>query len=187
MIYYISGDERREFIDSVTVATARIFRDFDGSPRAEHWQPVYVERVVEDEHGAPLLPADLLWLSASKLFMRTRAVVALRDLLETGGEILPLTTNDGVNLFVLNVTCVLDALDEERATLDRFPDTGKLLYIRAPAFHESMVRDVPFFKLPFYGSEMFVGESFKQRVDAAGLVGLEFKPAWSPEGGPVRR
>ena len=50
-----------------------------------------------------------------------------------------------------------------------------------------MVRDVPFFKLPYRVSPIFVGESFIERVQEAGLVGLEVILDWSPEGGAVRR
>lgn len=186
MIYYITDTPEYEFIDCITSEGYRIFRYFDGTPRAENWHPIPVERVLTDDDGSPLLPADLLWLSASEVFMRTREMDALRDLLEEGGEVLPLATRDGVELSVLNVTRVLDALDEERSTVERFDD-GTLMFIVAPAFHESIVRDVPFFKLPHFGSEIFAGDAFVQRVRDAGLVGIAFTPAWSSQGGPVRR
>ena len=119
--------------------------------------------------------------------MRTRAVVALRDMLEESGEILPLATDDGVQLFLLNVTRVLDALDEERSIIECFPDSDRIMFLKAAAFHEDKVRGVPLFKLPHYGSQIFAGESFRQRVLESDLEGLAFDLAWSPEGGAVRK
>ena len=98
----------------------------------------------------------------------------------------PLATGDDVPLFILNVTRVIDALDEDRADVLRFPD-GRIAYLNAPAFHADKVRDVDFFKLAGRRSEIFVGERFVARVREAKLVGLEFSPVWSPAGGPIRR
>jgi hypothetical protein len=120
------------------------------------------------------------------LIMRAGAVDALSDMLEAGGEILPLATDDGVELWALNVTRVIDALDEEHSILRRFPD-GRIMFIAAPAFHEPLVRDVDFFKLPLHSSEIFFGECFIERVRAARLTGLKFNPVWSAEGGPIKR
>jgi hypothetical protein len=47
-------------------------------------------------------------------------------MLEAHGELLPLATDDGGDLVVLNVTTVLDALDEERSSVQRFPSTQRI-------------------------------------------------------------
>lgn len=183
MIYDIGGKDGYEFIDCVLNQGWWTLQDFNGSSRAAGWKPISVVRVVHNER--PLKPADIPWSSSSELVMRTRAVIALRDMLEAGGEILPLSTVDDVKLYVLNVTRVLDALDEQRSILERYDDTGEIMFIRAAAFHEHMVRGVPFFKLPRYGSALYIGEPFRQRVLAAGLTGLDFQLAWSPEAGAI--
>ena len=36
--------------------------EFDGTPRAEQWSPVLMERVTVTEHGEELLESDFPWL-----------------------------------------------------------------------------------------------------------------------------
>ena len=185
MIYDFLGSEHYESVSCVVDGDYDVFNAFQGSPVAENWKPVRVERGPKSE-GDPGLPSDFPWLTRNELIMRTRAVVALRDMLEAGGEILPLATDDGVALYAFNVTRVLDAMDEENSIIKRFPD-GQIMFVSAFAFRESMVRDEPFFKLPYRGCPILVGERFKERVHAAGLVGLDFRMVWSPEHGAVPR
>lgn len=186
MIYDPIGADLYEGVACVDEADHLIFSTFDGTPRAPNWRPVLMERYASDIDGGNK-PSDFPWMGCLPLIMRRRAVFALRDMLEAGGEILPLATNDGVDLFVLNVTRVIDALDEERSDLTRFPDSNKIMAVWAPAFHEPMIRGVDFFKLPMRSSCLLVGDYFVERVREAGLEGLDFTPVWSPETGPIRR
>ena len=161
--------------------------DFDGSSRADSWQPVLVERNVKWNRGRYDLPADMASMTAGDgISLRRSAVEALRDLLEEHGEILPLATEDGVELFAWNITRVIDALDVERSNISRFSDGG-IMFVNAPAFHEPMVRSVAYFKLPLRCTRIYLGQRFVDRVEAAGLTGLDFEPVWSPETGPIKR
>ena len=170
----VDGDHGNQYI-----------KDVDGKSCANRWRPVPVERFFAD--GDDQL-ADFPWLISHTLVMRRRAVDALRDVLEAGGEILPLATDDGVELFLLNVTRVIDALDLAKSQVWRFPESGRIYFLETAAFHEHLVRDVDFFKLSIAPpNEIFVGERFVERVQAAGLVGLSFELAWSPERGPVKQ
>jgi hypothetical protein len=110
--------------------------------------------------------------------MRRRAVVALRDLLEAHGELLPLATMDGVALFALNAR-VIDALDEAASTVLRFPSTGSIMRLKKVAFFPAAVEGVHIFRLPFRASPTFVSEHFVDRVRAAGLRGIEFEEVWT--------
>lgn len=183
LIFRMFDQEVYEYIDDESQGCDQIDA-LQGTPVADTWQPARVKRVLVNE-GRLTLQSDFPWLFSSVLIMRTRALVALRDMLEAGGEILPLSTDDGVPLYVLNVTRIIDAMDEERSVFSRFPNGLGIQRVEEYVFHEPRVRDVPFFRLPFPGSPIFVDESFKQRVEGAGLVGLEFSLIWSPEGGTV--
>lgn len=187
MIYGIVGASYYEDVGCVYEDDYE-FMDFDGTTRAASWQPVLVERYASDAIDGGNQPADMYcWPGCDAIVLRPRALIALRDILADGAEILPLATNDGVRLSLLNVTRVLNALDVERSELWRYPHNGEIGDIPAPAFHEPMVRGVHFFKLPRYTYEVFVGEPFVKRVRAAGLQGLDFQLVWSPASGPVRR
>ena len=98
-----------------------------------------------------------------------------------------MATDDGIQLQVLNVTRVLDALDTERSKFWQAPEISDLVILDTPAFRESVVRDVPFFKLPHYTFEVFLGDPFVERMRAAGLRGLKAVPVWSPERGSIPR
>lgn len=183
MIYEPFPGDIDESLECVTDDGYNVFRTFDGSLKAEHWEPVQVARVTEDK--GPLVPSDFPWLSGRTIIMRKHAMEGLRDMLEEGGEILPLATDDDIELFALNVTRVLDALDEERSLVEHY-DTGEIMFITAAAFHEPVIRDVPFFILPFYGSPLFIGEPLKQRVQDAGFKGMHFRMAWSSQTGALK-
>lgn len=185
LVYDILGSDKYEFIDCVIEDDYEVFNSLQGLPVADTWEPVRVVRVRIDDDGEATQPSDFPCYPGGDLILRQRAVFALRDILEEGGEILPLKTDDNVPLFVLNVTRVLDAKDEDKSHIVRFPDSGQSMTVWAHAFHEPVIRDVPFFKLPYRGSPMFVGEPFRERVQEAGLVGLDFILAWSPETGAV--
>ena len=180
----IRGNQYEGTICADSADCGRFLDLFNGTPRRATWEPLRVERFAE---GRARRPADFPTMAVGDvLVMRESAAEALRDMFEAGGELLPLATGDDVPLFILNVTRVIDALDEDRADVLRFPD-GRIAYLNAPAFHADKVRDVDFFKLAGRRSEIFVGERFVARVREAKLVGLEFRPVWSPAGGPIRR
>ena len=131
---------------------------------------------------------DFLWHVSSTLVMSERAVEALSDLLEEYGEVLPLADSEGMPLYAWNVTRVIDALDEAHCVVDRFPASGRIMYIWEHVFFEERVRGVDAFRLPpDISRSIYVGDGFVARVRAAGLQGLKFESCWSAEGGPVRR
>jgi hypothetical protein len=156
-----------------------VFHRFDGFPRTEQWRPVKVRRLRADEKRK-LKPSDFPWLGADALVMRRRAVDALRDILDAHGEVLPLATDDDIELFVFNARTV-DALDEARSSVMKFPGTNRIMRIKQVAFIESAVRGLDIFRLPHRASSTYVSERFVDRVNAAGLVGLEFNRVWSSE------
>jgi hypothetical protein len=110
--------------------------------------------------------------------MRRTAVDALRNLLEAHGEILPLATEDGVELFAFNA-CVIDALDEPNSSLMKFPGTNRIMRIIKVAFVPTAVRGVDIFRLPHRASATYVSNRFVEHVHAAGLRGLDFNEVWS--------
>ena len=165
-----------EWVNTCDEQDYEVFRAFDGQPQASNWQPIKVRRVRADARQA-FNPSDFPWLG-SALVMRRKAVESLRDILEAHGEVLPLATDDGTELFVFNARAV-DALDETRSSVIRFPETGRVMHIMEIAFVDEAIRNLDMFRLPHRGSPTYVGERFVDRVNAAGLIGLTFKRVWS--------
>ncbi|TKD12808.1 imm11 family protein [Polyangium fumosum] len=177
VIYEPIPAEHYECVNAIHSEEYEVFREFDGSPRAATWKPIAVRRVRADKRQG-FKPSDFPSLGFGPLVMRRTAVDALRDILEANGEVLPLSTDDGVELYVLNAR-VIDALDEANSTLRRIPGTDRIMWIKKPAFFASAIEGVDLFRLPHRGSSTYVSERFVERVKAAGLRGLDFNEVWS--------
>lgn len=169
--------EGYEWVNCVNQADYEVFAGFDGSPRGGAWKPISVRRVRADEHHE-FRPSDFPWLGSDALVMRPSAAEALRDILDANGEVLPLSTDDGVKLFVLNAR-VVDALDEAQSSLMKFPGTNRIMRIKKVAFVASAIEGVDLFRLPHRASSTYVSERFVERVKAADLRGLVFNKVWS--------
>lgn len=153
-----------------------VFASFDGKPVKDTWEPVRVRRVRADEtHGFE--PSDFPWLGSDALVMRRKAFDSLRDIFLNNGEVLPLATDDDVELFVFNAT-VVDALDEAHSTIVHFPNSNAIMRVKQYEFLQPKVAKVDVFRLPFHGSPTFVSSHFVDRYDDAGLVGLDFDLVW---------
>lgn len=171
--------EGYEWVNAFDDGDYESFLLLDGQPRALTWKPIKVRRVRADERQA-FNPSDFPWLGSHALVMRRTAVDALRDILDANGEVLPLATDDGVELFAFNAR-VLDALDEAHSLVTKFPGTNRIMRIKKVAFAASRVQGVDMFRLPHRASSTYVTDRFVERVKAASLRGLEFTKVWSAE------
>jgi hypothetical protein len=160
--------ERQEDLD--------ILMQLDGATRGPGWLPIRMKLIKEDEGDliAPRRESDFPCFGSGALVLRPRALDALRGLVERYGELLPLTCDD-TDLWLFNVTKVVDALDEARSKVVRFNTGG--MRIRLPVFRASAVQDVVVFKIPqaLHGP-IFVGRKFVEAVRSADLRGLDFEP-----------
>jgi hypothetical protein len=165
-----------ECVNAIDAGDYEVFFGLDGRPRAATWRPIEVRRVpADDRHGCE--PSDFPWLGSHALIMRRGAVDALRDILEASGEVLPLSTRDDVELFVLNVQCV-DALDESKSSVLQFPGTDRIMRLETVAFVGARLEGVDLFRLPHRASSTYVSARFVERVRTAGLRGLVFDEVW---------
>ncbi len=108
-----------------------------------------------------------------------RAVSVLRDLLEPCGELLPLISDVG-EYFAFNILAKSEALDVENSEADFDPDAGKetAFSIDRFEFHEDKIGEHAIFRLREFPAYEFVTDTFKQRVDDAGLNGMQFSKVW---------
>lgn len=177
VIYEPLVAEGYEWVNAVQDEDYEVFLQLDGQPRASTWKPIAVRRVRADERQA-FNPSDFPWLGSHALIMRRAAVDALRDILDANGEVLPLSTDDGLELFVLNAR-IVDALDEANSSLMKFPGTDRIMRIKRIAFVTSKIEGIDLFRLPHRASSTYVSERFVERVRAAGLRALVFNKVWS--------
>ena len=171
----LDGYEMARLIDPADYEAT--YQLWNGTPRLTNWRPIPVS-LVTIEGEELLLRSDAPWLGSHALVLRAQPLSVLADILGGHGEILPLRCAEA-ELAAFNVTCVVDALDQNASSVVRFSD-GRMMQIRRFAFHADAVRGVEIFKIPdLRVSDTFVSERFVDRWLAAGLAGLGFEGVWS--------
>ena len=152
----------------------RIVELVNGTPRKAPRSPIEVEVIHRDE-GVDLVTSDSPWYGSNALIFRPSVVEQLGDLLVRNGELLPLRC-DECQLFMYNVTRVIDGLDASSSVIHRFDD-GRVMRIEKYAFRNSLVSGFDCFKIPdFRASPTFVSQRFADAWRNSRLTGLKFKP-----------
>lgn len=95
------------------------------------------------------------------------------DLINKEIEFLPLI-HDDLNLFIMNVTNILECVDWERSSFERYP-TGKFSNFNKLVFDfNKITSDTSIFKIKEMKTSVFVSDSFKQLIEKNELKGIEF-------------
>ncbi|TPO12063.1 DUF1629 domain-containing protein [Mesorhizobium sp. B1-1-5] len=170
IIHQFTVSEGQEWVLPVDDGDYEVFFGLDGRS-LEGWQPPVMRRVEEGERHY----SDFPWLGEHAPLLRRPAVDALAATLRPYGELVPLR---GEKVWLLNVTHVIDALDEARSQMVRFED-GDILAIKRYAFDAEKIGGAEVFKLPMRASPVFVDDVFVERVRKAGLRMVSFKPVWT--------
>jgi|SRR5579872_694815 len=150
----------------------------------ETWVPPMICLDKHDTQGQSTHCGDILGGINNLLLFSAKACQALNDLIAGRGELLPVMCDEG-EWWCFNVTRALDALDLERSEVLRFSD-GEIMRIAQHVFNAEVVRSESIFKTRQVSfSSIFVTDRFVEAVNAAGLLGFEFKPLWNSETGPI--
>jgi hypothetical protein len=121
-------------------------------------------------------------------FFSQKAADELADLLEGNGELLPLVYEFG-QYYAFNITCEVEALDEELSEFKLYSELHENLLANTPdflclarhVFYPDKVVDLNIFMLPHRNryNVPLVTDRFVQRVQEANLKGFSFKLLWS--------
>ncbi|MDX8534788.1 hypothetical protein RFM41_26510 [Mesorhizobium sp. VK25A] len=168
-IHQFAVSEGQEWVLPVDDDTYEVFFSLDGRS-LEGREPPVMRHIEEGER----LYSDFPWLGGHAPLLRQPAVDALAATLRPYGELIPLR---GEKVWLLNVTNVIDALDEARSQIVRFDD-GDILAIERYAFDAAKIGTAEVFKLPMRASPVFVNDVFVERVGKAGLRNVSFEPVW---------
>jgi hypothetical protein len=170
------GDSFESMI-ALDAGSAELFNLFNGSSQI-HWVPTLAKvKLVAEEKGRRFKLSDFPWFGDHVLVMKRKSHDALVDIFVKNGELLPLELKDKTELWAFN-SQVIDAFDEDKSSVIRSQDTGRITCIEKPVFIESKLSCTDLFRLPFRTSPIYVSERFVKRYKSAGLVGLEFKEVW---------
>jgi len=177
-VFKITAPEGFDWVLPIDEDDIELLR-FDGQPRRSSWTPVKMERLLKDERGRALRRSDFPSGSGGDMLLLTeKARQALGESLTPVGELLPLDCGDEI-LWALNVTLLLDVLDQERSELLRSTETGKILRVKKPVFRAGLLDGVELFKLSAMPRGLiYVTEPFVKRVQASRLQGISFDRVW---------
>jgi hypothetical protein len=137
------------------------------------WKPVSLEGF-EDNPGVDGDFPSLNNYSKIPIFSN-RAWEALRPLVGYCSEALPVTHPGGHRYWIINVTDVIDCVDEKRSNFKRYSDGGVM---RVVSFHfkENTIQNKHIFKTPKKsGADLIVDDAFRATVEKNGLQGLLFE------------
>ncbi|MGC3967432.1 MAG: hypothetical protein QM775_08705 [Pirellulales bacterium] len=111
-----------------------------------------------------------------------RAVDLLRDILELNGELLPVRHQLGT-YYYFNCTTMTNGVDLEQSHITRTSDGGLVTSTKKLVFVDEVVKSLTIFKVRTQLMEVFVTQTFVDRVESAGLQGFSFVPIWPlPDG-----
>ena len=154
---------------------ATIYDRFDGTPMTAEWKVLDVMAVDTDDELAVLGDHAVL---GTVPVLSERAVIALTDVLQANGELLPVL-HGKARYFAFNVTTVVNALDPSHAKVKRF-SSGRVMAVDEFAFIPERLHRLTIFKIPeLRRGFVFVTDAFVDRVRAAQLQGFEFQEIWS--------
>jgi hypothetical protein len=188
VIYEYRPDFRRfsslEFVDEQQSSLLiRLLYSDPESTRAYDCPMIRVRRATEGYMATE--PNDLPFGDTPALMfgciaLSRRAMNALQPMLQLWGRFIPIVCEDceGWDYRLLQVTKVIDALDQERTEIKRWPDGRVREPIRRPIFREDAVATAFAFQVPGYWGNVFLTDLFMQRVREAGLTGFDCPLVW---------
>jgi hypothetical protein len=181
VIYERSHTAGYEFINTVHgYDDTQEIRRLYGPSRKDSWKPILVQsHRVSRRTGFKV--ADLPF-TYSALYLRPSAIAILQDVLDAHGELLPLATVDGSEMYVFNPRFVIDAIDRERSTLEYVPESTAV-WVRKYVFKASAIGDLEIFHDTFSYNMTYFTDRFVERVKKAKLKGTDFIKLWSSDEG----
>ncbi|EFM09649.1 hypothetical protein PaecuDRAFT_3698 [Paenibacillus curdlanolyticus YK9] len=150
---------------------------FKGEPLSSCYEPIQlkVQRVGTEE--------DFPNLSSGTLLFSKRAQAALRALVTPYAEFLEVNGSElaGIEVELINVTNVVDALDHDRTEFKYDACTGTVSGFNRLQLQLDKVVHNPIFRLPEKPADLYVTDAFRDLVIKHELKGLIFEEVWSSE------
>lgn len=158
------------------VAWYRIFgRVSDGARCGDWWQPVPMERSYATDRRNRGKPVDVIELMGCGLTFSDRAVEVLMPLVGDVIELLPIAYDGPGHFQVVNILDIVDCLDEDRSTIDRYTD-GDIASVKKYVFKPGSTEGHHLFRCKQFDLYNLVSTEFKALVEKNGLVGAYFTP-----------
>lgn len=175
-VWMISLDEDCDWMTPEKPWSVDYKRSFCGESKFEGWVS---EQMVPLEKECAVGQSDFYRLSGVSGFAADqKAFAALFSILSRSAEFLPLFYQER-EVFLVNVTRIIDCLDLEKSNAVYFDGTRKVMHVKEYCFNAETLRDATIFRIkeiPYQGP--FVTEKFINVYEAADLHGLKFELVW---------
>lgn len=174
-VYRLKNHVKSMVLISYNDETHPISSDFDGESKLISWSPTRVETVSKKSY--PDFPVYL----SSKPVISARVKKEIEPFLQDEVEFLPLL-HDELELYMINVTKVLDCVDWERSDIQKFKD-GSLAGFNNLAFDFAKIpAETYMFKFKERASTLvFVTEAFKDLIESHKFKGLDFSEVYDSD------
>jgi hypothetical protein len=154
------------------------YRRFNGQPLPDPTGTPPLAVLQQDPH----LPAgDFPGLTSHVPVFSPAGVRLLGQLLEAAGQLLPLRCSNCHQAYTaLNVTRLVDALDQDRSHVKRYASSGRIMRILQYQFLAPRVQCLGLFKIPQTAlQEVYATQPVVERVAGSSLQGLVFQLVWT--------
>ena len=155
-----------------------LLSQFDGRSLLNSWPMPSVKVLRDNKLNQNLPQSDFPSIATHVPLFSMRAARKLKGILDTNGEILPVSCDEG-KYVMFNVTKVIDALDEVSSVIKRFHSSGRIMDIIRHAFIMEELMNVTIFKIPQVTlMNVYVTGRFRDMVLDNQLVGFRFVKVW---------
>ncbi|WP_379159267.1 imm11 family protein [Paenibacillus sp. sgz5001063] len=145
-----------------------IATDFRGDSKIDDWEPIKLETLYKNTY------IDFPHYIIGKPIVSEKVKQILEPYIESEVEILPLI-HDEMDLYMLNVTNMLDCVDWKRSEVEWFKDKYFMGFIKLKFDLSKIPNDTYLFKIKETAkTTVYVTEAFKELVEQHQLKGLNF-------------
>ena len=153
-----------------------MLQSFDGRSKINDWKPLLFKGMYGNRQWG-----DIVDYHGHMPIVTRKVIEATQDLLDNNVEVLPVLC-EGHELFLLNVTKVINCIDYTKAIYKNFKSSNRIMCFKKFAFLEEKIKSEHIFKikeLPLFG--VLVSDEFRQRIIDNGLKGFKFELLWDSE------
>lgn len=146
---------------------------FDGMPAKErNFDKIYPSKY-KDEIDKPI--GDVFSVEVSSFILNEKSYKILYPYIKNEVQIFK-TKSENDNLYVVNVTNIIDCLDYDKSEIKRFPSSDRVMRIIKYVFKIEKLNNTTIFKLPENPKgKSYVTEEFKKVVEENHIKGFKFK------------
>ncbi len=150
--------------------------DFQGTSKAENWNPPSLKWIIDDESESEQIP-DIAHWRVSTLVLSPKANKVLKPLFGNEAEFLPVPVENEEGWTILNVTNMQDIFDEANSRY-RIRPSGEVGRLLKMAINKTKLTNGKLFKIVDHDTYICSSDipgSFKDAVEKNKLTGLKFK------------